>query len=49
VMVSARPYSPGRSIADALAECRTLRGAQFTPAAVAALDAVHAEVAAAAA
>ena len=49
VMVSARPYSPGRSIADALAECRTLSGAQFTPAAVAALEAAHAAVAAAAA
>jgi diguanylate cyclase (GGDEF)-like protein/putative nucleotidyltransferase with HDIG domain len=46
VMVSARPYSPGRSVADALAECRTLTGAQFTPAAVAALEAAHAGAAA---
>ena len=37
VMVSARPYSPARTPADALAECRDLEGAQFTPAAVAAL------------
>ncbi|HWI73884.1 MAG TPA: diguanylate cyclase [Baekduia sp.] len=49
VMVSARPYSPGRSIADALSECRALSGAQFTPAAVAALEAVHAGVTASAA
>jgi len=42
VMVSARPYSPGRSVAEALAECRALRGAQFTPEAVAALEAIHA-------
>jgi diguanylate cyclase (GGDEF)-like protein/putative nucleotidyltransferase with HDIG domain len=41
VMVSARPYSPGRSVADALAEVRELRGAQFTDAAVAALEAAH--------
>jgi diguanylate cyclase (GGDEF)-like protein/putative nucleotidyltransferase with HDIG domain len=47
VMVSARPYSPGRSIAEALAECHELLGRQFTPAAVAALDAVHSPVAAA--
>jgi diguanylate cyclase (GGDEF)-like protein/putative nucleotidyltransferase with HDIG domain len=44
VMVSARPYSPGRSIEDALRECRALSGRQFTPAAVAALEAVHGDV-----
>jgi HD-GYP domain-containing protein (c-di-GMP phosphodiesterase class II) len=44
VMVSARPYSPGRTIADALAECRALSGAQFAPEAVAALEAVHGAV-----
>jgi diguanylate cyclase (GGDEF)-like protein len=42
VMVSARPYSPGRSVADALAECRELVGRQFTATAVAALEGVHA-------
>jgi diguanylate cyclase (GGDEF)-like protein len=42
VMVSARPYSAGRSIDDALAECRELVGRQFTAEAVAALEAVHA-------
>jgi diguanylate cyclase (GGDEF)-like protein len=42
VMVSARPYSPGRSVEEALAECHALLGLQFTPAAVAALDAVYA-------
>jgi putative nucleotidyltransferase with HDIG domain len=41
VMVSARPYSPGRSVGEALAECHELLGRQFTPEAVAALDAVH--------
>jgi diguanylate cyclase (GGDEF)-like protein/putative nucleotidyltransferase with HDIG domain len=41
VMVSSRPYSPGRTVADALAECRALAGAQFAPEAVAALEAVH--------
>jgi diguanylate cyclase (GGDEF)-like protein/putative nucleotidyltransferase with HDIG domain len=45
VMVSARPYSPGRSVDEALAECHELLGRQFTPAAVAALDAVHAPAA----
>jgi diguanylate cyclase (GGDEF)-like protein/putative nucleotidyltransferase with HDIG domain len=44
VMVSARPYSPGRTVADALAECRALAGAQFAPEAVAALEAVHGAV-----
>jgi HD-GYP domain-containing protein (c-di-GMP phosphodiesterase class II) len=43
VMVSARPYSPGRSAPAALAECRALVGRQFTAAAVAALEAVHAD------
>jgi diguanylate cyclase (GGDEF)-like protein/putative nucleotidyltransferase with HDIG domain len=42
VMVSARPYSAERSADDALAECRELVGAQFTPEAVAALEAVNA-------
>jgi diguanylate cyclase (GGDEF)-like protein len=42
VMVSARPYSPGRSVDAALAECRALVGRQFTADAVAALSAVHA-------
>jgi diguanylate cyclase (GGDEF)-like protein len=42
VMVSARPYSAERSADDALAEVRTLSGAQFTPEAVAALEAVNA-------
>jgi HD-GYP domain-containing protein (c-di-GMP phosphodiesterase class II) len=41
-MVSARPYSPGRSVDAALAECRALVGRQFTADAVAALSAVHA-------
>jgi diguanylate cyclase (GGDEF)-like protein len=40
VMISARPYSPARTPADALAECRELEGAQFLPAAVAALAVV---------
>jgi diguanylate cyclase (GGDEF)-like protein len=44
VMVSARPYSPGRSIDDALQECRDLVGRQFTLAAVLALEGVHADV-----
>jgi diguanylate cyclase (GGDEF)-like protein/putative nucleotidyltransferase with HDIG domain len=42
VMVSARSYSAERSADDALAECRALIGAQFTPEAVAALEAVNA-------
>jgi len=42
VMVSARPYSEPRSVAEALAEVRSLAGRQFTPEAVAALEAVHA-------
>jgi diguanylate cyclase (GGDEF)-like protein/putative nucleotidyltransferase with HDIG domain len=37
VMVSDRPYSPARSAADALAECRALAGAQFSALAVDAL------------
>lgn len=37
---SARPYSPERTPADAPAECRDLEGAQFMPAAVAALTQV---------
>jgi HD-GYP domain-containing protein (c-di-GMP phosphodiesterase class II) len=39
VMTVARPYSQPMSEADALAECRSLVGAQFTSAAVAALAA----------
>ena len=39
VMTVARPYSRPKSEADALAECRSLVGAQFTSAAVAALAA----------
>ena len=39
VMTVARPYSRPMSEADALAECRSLVGAQFTSAAVAALTA----------
>ncbi|MDX6687178.1 MAG: hypothetical protein QOF86_3306, partial [Baekduia sp.] len=46
VMVSARPYAPGRSVPDALTECRALVGRQFTAAAVAALEGVHADAAA---
>ncbi|HMJ34200.1 MAG TPA: diguanylate cyclase [Baekduia sp.] len=41
VMVSARPYSPGRSIDEALSECHALIGEQFTPAAVAALEGLY--------
>jgi diguanylate cyclase (GGDEF)-like protein len=40
-MVSDRVYSPGRPIADALAECRALVGQQFTAEAVAALEALY--------
>jgi diguanylate cyclase (GGDEF)-like protein/putative nucleotidyltransferase with HDIG domain len=40
VMVSARPYSPGRSVDEALRECRALVGQQFAAAAVAALEGV---------
>ncbi|MDX6703290.1 MAG: hypothetical protein QOF26_3516 [Baekduia sp.] len=46
VMISARPYAPGRSVPDALTECRALVGRQFTAAAVAALEGVHADAAA---
>jgi HD-GYP domain-containing protein (c-di-GMP phosphodiesterase class II) len=46
VMVSARPYSPGRSVQSALDEARSLVGRQFTAEAVSALEAVHADVAA---
>ncbi|WP_445151225.1 bifunctional diguanylate cyclase/phosphohydrolase [Baekduia sp. Peel2402] len=49
VMVSARPYSPGRSVESALEEARSLVGKQFTAEAVAALEAVHAPLSAAAA
>ncbi len=41
VMVSARPYSPGRSVEAALAEVKALIGAQFTPEAAEALLGVH--------
>jgi diguanylate cyclase (GGDEF)-like protein len=41
VMVSARPYSHGRTIDDALRECRDLVGQQFTAEAVAALEAIY--------
>jgi diguanylate cyclase (GGDEF)-like protein len=41
VMVSARPYSPGRSIDEALRECHALVGEQFTPEAVAALEGMY--------
>jgi diguanylate cyclase (GGDEF)-like protein/putative nucleotidyltransferase with HDIG domain len=41
VMVSARPYSPGRSLDDALTEVHALAGAQFTFEAVAALEGVY--------
>jgi diguanylate cyclase (GGDEF)-like protein len=39
VMTVARPYSRAKSTAEALAECRSLVGAQFTADAVAALEA----------
>jgi putative nucleotidyltransferase with HDIG domain len=48
VMTVARPYSRAKSEPEALAECRRLAGAQFTAAAVAALEAAL-EVATAAA
>jgi diguanylate cyclase (GGDEF)-like protein len=41
VMISARPYSPGRDIDDALREVHALAGQQFTDAAVAALEGVY--------
>jgi HD-GYP domain-containing protein (c-di-GMP phosphodiesterase class II) len=41
VMVSARPYSPGRSVEAALAEVKALIGAQFTAEAAEALFGVH--------
>ncbi|MBJ7332639.1 MAG: diguanylate cyclase [Solirubrobacteraceae bacterium] len=41
VMVAGRPYASGRSVEDALAECRDLVGRQFTTEAVDALEAVH--------
>jgi diguanylate cyclase (GGDEF)-like protein len=41
VMVSTRPYSPSRSIDDALRECRELIGEQFAPVAVDALEAIY--------
>jgi HD-GYP domain-containing protein (c-di-GMP phosphodiesterase class II) len=40
-MVSTRPYSPGRSIDDALRECHELIGEQFTVDAVDALEAIY--------
>jgi HD-GYP domain-containing protein (c-di-GMP phosphodiesterase class II) len=40
-MVSSRAYSPPRAIEDTLEECRALRGRQFTPDAVAALEILH--------
>ena len=42
-MVASRPYSLPKTPAEALAECRSLRGEQFTAAAVAALERVLAE------
>jgi diguanylate cyclase (GGDEF)-like protein/putative nucleotidyltransferase with HDIG domain len=41
VIVSARPYSPGRSIDEALRECHALVGEQFTAEAVAALEGIY--------
>jgi diguanylate cyclase (GGDEF)-like protein len=41
VMVSARPYSPGRSIDEALRECHLLVGEQFTAEAVGALEGIY--------
>ncbi|MCW3003269.1 MAG: hypothetical protein JWQ20_2567 [Conexibacter sp.] len=41
VMVSARPYSPGRSIDEALRECHALVGEQFTAEAVGALEGMY--------
>ncbi|MCW2983546.1 MAG: diguanylate cyclase, partial [Conexibacter sp.] len=41
VMVSARPYSPGRSLDSALTEVHALAGEQFTFEAVAALEGVY--------
>ena len=38
VMVSARSYTPGRDLADALTEARRCAGTQFWPAAVDALE-----------
>ncbi len=43
VMVASRPYSLPKTPAEAIAECRRLRGEQFTAAAVAALERVLAE------
>jgi diguanylate cyclase (GGDEF)-like protein/putative nucleotidyltransferase with HDIG domain len=40
-MVSSRAHSPPRAIEDALEECRALRGRQFTPDAIAALETLH--------
>jgi diguanylate cyclase (GGDEF)-like protein len=42
VMTAARPYATPKTHAEALAECRTLVGAQFTAEAVAALEALEA-------
>jgi diguanylate cyclase (GGDEF)-like protein/putative nucleotidyltransferase with HDIG domain len=41
VIVSTRPYSPGRSIDEALRECHALVGEQFTAEAVAALEGIY--------
>jgi diguanylate cyclase (GGDEF)-like protein len=41
VMCAGRPYSPRRSVDEALAECRRLAGHQFTEEAVRALLALH--------
>jgi diguanylate cyclase (GGDEF)-like protein len=41
-MVSDRPYSRGRTVEEALEECRRGSGAQFAPHAVAALEGVYA-------
>jgi diguanylate cyclase (GGDEF)-like protein len=42
VMTLGRPYSRSMDVANALVECRALVGRQFTPGAVAALEALHA-------
>ena len=41
VMTVSRPYSVPKAPEEALAECRELAGAQFTPAAIEALDVLH--------
>jgi two-component system cell cycle response regulator len=42
-MISARPYAPPKTVADALAELRRCAGGQFDPSVVATFDAVLAE------